>query len=122
MPPLILIRIAIAAVWIYEGLWCKVLGRLPDQQVTAATVPFIGPKFAHLFLIGLGMLECALGIWTLSGWQLWWAALVQTVLLAGMNTCGLIWARRSIHDPAGMLVKNFAFVILMWVAAGLHTF
>ncbi|HUY82501.1 MAG TPA: DoxX-like family protein [Acidobacteriaceae bacterium] len=119
MPPPILIRIAIAAVWIYEGLWCKMLGRRPDQKDTAALVPFVGPGLARMFLVGLGVVECAFGVWTLSGWQLWWAALVQTAALVAMNTAGLIWARRSIHDPAGMLVKNFVFVILMWVAAGL---
>ncbi|HTV05921.1 MAG TPA: DoxX-like family protein [Acidobacteriaceae bacterium] len=120
MPPPILIRIAIAVVWIYEGLWCKVLSRRPEQKDVAALVPFVGPAFAQLFLIGLGVLECAFGVWTLSGWQLWWAALVQTLTLAVMNTCGLTWARRNIHDPGGMLAKNFVFVILMWVAAGLR--
>ena len=119
MPPLILIRVAVAMVWMYEGLWCKILGRVPSQKATAASVPFVGPAYARVFLVGLGALECAFGVWTLTGWHLWWAALVQTILLAGMNTCGLIWARRSIHDPAGMLIKNFVFVILMWVAAGM---
>ena len=120
MPPSILIRTAISIVWMYEGLWCKVLARRPDQEDTAAQVPFVGPGFARIFLVTLGVIECVFGAWTLSGWQLWWAALVQTLTLVGMNTCGLIWARRSIHDPAGMLVKNFVFVVLMWVAAGLR--
>lgn len=119
MPPLIVIRIAIAIVWIYEGLWCKVLDRRPDQQQTAAQVPFVGASLAREFLIGLGVVECAFGLWTLSGWQPWWAALVQTATLVVMNTCGLIWARRTIHDPAGMLAKNFVLVILMWVSAAL---
>lgn len=121
MPPLLLIRIAIALVWFYEGLWCKILGRLPDQESIVKDVPFLGPDLARGFLVGLGFVECALGIWTLAGTQLWWAACAQTVLLVGMNTCGILWARHKIHDPAGMLVKNFVFVILMWVAAGLST-
>jgi hypothetical protein len=28
---------------------------------------------------------------------------------------GLLWARRLIHDPAGMVVKNIAFLVLVWV-------
>jgi hypothetical protein len=59
-----------------------------------------------------------LGFWLLSGWQSWWAALTSTVLLVGMNTCGLLWAREHIEDPGGMLVKNFTLIILTWVAAG----
>jgi uncharacterized membrane protein YphA (DoxX/SURF4 family) len=119
MPPLLLIRIAIALVWFYEGLWCKLLGRVPNQESIVREVPFLGPPIARSFLMGLGVLECVLGIWTFAGNQLWWAAFVQTTLLIGMNACGLLWARRRIHDPAGMLVKNFVFVILIWVAAGL---
>jgi len=29
----------------------------------------------------------------------------------------LLFARELIHDPAGMLVKNFAFLVLVWVSA-----
>lgn len=118
MPPLVLIRIAIALVWFYEGLWCKILGRLPDQELIVKQLPFLRPDAVRGFLVSLGFVECFLGVWTLSGWRPWWAALVQTALLATMNTCGIFWSRRNIHDPAGMLVKNFVFVILMWVAVG----
>ena len=47
------------------------------------------------------------------------AALAQTLLLVTLNANGLIWARHLIHDPGGMVVKNFAFLVLVWVAAGL---
>ena len=29
----------------------------------------------------------------------------------------MLWARRIIPDPAGMIVKNFAFLVLAWVVA-----
>jgi hypothetical protein len=77
MPPPLLVRCAIAAVWVYEGLWCKVLGRTPYQRAIVEAVP----------------------------------------LLVGMNANGLLFARRLIHDPAEMVVKNFVFVVLIWVAA-----
>jgi len=120
MPPVLLIRAAIALVWFYEGLWCKVLGRVPNQAGIVEQVPFLGPRVSHLFLITLGLVECALGFWVLAGWQPWWAALAQTVLLVTMNSIGVTFARRLIHDPPGMLVKNFSFVVLIWVAASLH--
>jgi uncharacterized membrane protein YphA (DoxX/SURF4 family) len=124
MPDPILIRVAIALVWLYEGFWCKILGRLPQQESVVEAVPFFNSQLAHLFLMSLGVLECALGLWVLAGWQLWWAALFQTALLVCLNSAGLYWARREIHDPPGMVVKNFVFVVLMWVAAaqwqGIH--
>ena len=46
-------------------------------------------------------------------------ALTQTLLLVTLNASGVIWARHVIHDPGGMVVKNFAFLILVWVAASL---
>jgi hypothetical protein len=32
---------------------------------------------------------------------------------------GLVWARHIIHDPAGMVVKNAAFLVLVWVCGAL---
>ena len=29
LPPIWLVRLAVAAVWLYEGLWCKLLGGDP---------------------------------------------------------------------------------------------
>jgi hypothetical protein len=116
-PPLLLVRCAIAAVWLYEGLWCKVLGRMPNQKGIVEAVPFLGPARGAVLLPALGVLECGLAAWVLSGWEPLWAAAVQTGLLVGMNANGLLFARRLIHDPAGMVVKNFVFVVLIWVAA-----
>jgi hypothetical protein len=119
MPNLFVIRAAIALVWLYEGLWCKVLGRAPHQEGIVETVPGLTGGQAHVFLLSLGLVECGLGIWVLAGWQPVWAAAAQTALLVGMNTGGVLWARKVIQDPPGMVVKNFAFVMLMWVAAAL---
>ena len=117
MPPPVLVRSAIAAVWLYEGLWCKVLGRLPSQERIVEAVPFLGPTVGPVFLRALGVVESLLGVWVVSGLEPVWAAAVQTALLVGMNANGLLFARKLIHDPIGMVVKNAALVVLMWVAA-----
>jgi hypothetical protein len=117
MPPVLLVRCAIAAVWLYEGLWCKVLGRMPNQKAIVEAVPYLGPIRAEALLPALGVLESALAVWVLSGWEPVWAAVFQTGLLLGMNANGLLFARKLIHDPAGMVVKNFVFLVLVWVAA-----
>ncbi|MGE5277084.1 MAG: DoxX-like family protein [Acidobacteriota bacterium] len=117
LPPLWLIRAAIAAVWLYEGLWCKLLGRERNQLRIVEAVPRLGPSLGPLFLKLLGAAETGLALWTLSGaWPVPCAA-VQTALLVALNTSGLVWARRLIHDPGGMVVKNFAFLVLVWVCA-----
>jgi hypothetical protein len=119
LPPVWLIRFAVAAVWLYEGLWCKLLRREPNQRAIVEAVPRLGPRIGALFLNALGAVEVALALWALSGIAPVWCALAQTLLLATLNANGILWARHLIHDPPGMLVKNFAFLILAWVSASL---
>jgi hypothetical protein len=119
VPPLWFIHVAVAAVWLYEGLWCKVLGRERRQLEIVEAVPYFGPRVAALFLTTLGVAEIGVGLWVLSGIAPGPCALAQTLLLVTLNANGLIWARHLIHDPGGMVVKNFAFLVLVWVAAGL---
>ncbi len=114
-PPLMIIRISVAAVWLYEGLWCKILGRVPSQVDVVTAVPRLGPLFGKPFLKGLGVVEVALAIWVLTGIAPGTCAVAQTALLIGLNANGLIWARHIIHEPLGMVVKNTAFLVLVWV-------
>jgi uncharacterized membrane protein YphA (DoxX/SURF4 family) len=114
-PSLVLIRSSVAAVWLYEGLWCKILGGVPSQSTIVTAVPRFGPRFGRPFLKLLGVVETGLAIWVLSGRAPGLCALVQTALLVTLNVNGLLWARRLIHDPAGMVVKNVAFLVLVWV-------
>lgn len=118
MISLLLPRIAVASVWIYQGLWCKLLGHAPHHQKIAETTPFLNASVAHRLLVALGVLECALGAWAFSGIWAREAAVVQTVLLISMNTVALIRAGNLISDPAGMLLQNCVFLILAWIATG----
>jgi hypothetical protein len=119
LPPSWLIRVAVALVWLYEGLWCKILGREPRQFQVVEAVPRFGPRLGSAFLRLLGTVEVTMAAWALSGWAPLPCAVAQTALLVLLNANGLLWARHLIHDPGGMLVKNFAFLVLAWVAASL---
>ena len=118
VPSLTLIEVAVAMVWLYEGLWCKVLGGSRHELEVVEAAPVFSPTAAALFLRALGVLETMLAVWVLTGWQPLWAAVAQTTLLVSLNTAGITWSRHLIPDPPGMLVKNFAFLVLVWVAAG----
>jgi hypothetical protein len=117
MPPLWLLQAAVAAVWLYEGLWCKVLARSRHEFEVVEQVPFLAASTAHLLLRVLGVVETALGVWVLSGWQPIAAAIAQTALLVGLNSAGIHYSRQRIPDPAGMVLKNAAFLVLAWVTA-----
>lgn len=119
LPPFWLIRAAVAAVWLYEGLWCKLLRGQPHELKVVQAVPHFGPANGAVFLRVLGLAEVALAVWALSATAALACAQAQTLLLVALNGSGLLWARHIIHDPAGMIVKNFAFLVLVWVAASL---
>ena len=119
LPPLLVVRGAVAAVWLYEGLWCKVLGREAHQVEVVEAVPKLGPLVGRRFLLLLGLVESALAVWVMSGVTPGLCAIAQTALLVLLNANGLLWARHIIHDPGGMVVKNVSFLLLAWVAAAM---
>lgn len=118
-PPGILIRICVAAVWLYEGLWCKLLGRTPSQIAVVSAVPKFGARIGPAFLKALGVVEVAIALWAISGATPATCAIVQTALLITLNINGLLWARHLIHEPIGMVIKNAAFLMLVWVSGTL---
>jgi uncharacterized membrane protein YphA (DoxX/SURF4 family) len=118
-PPLVIIRASVAAVWLYEGLWCKLLGRVQSQVQVVTAVPLLGPRFGSPFLKGLGVVEVGLAAWVMAGIAPGVCAIVETTLLIVLNANGLVWARRIIYEPAGMVVKNIAFLVLVWVCGAI---
>lgn len=106
-------RAIIAAVWLYHGLWNKLLGGSSAHAEIVAAVPIGGREL--LFLIGSG--EVVLGLWVLAGWRPRLCAIMQTAALVAMNAGGLFWARELIVDPAMMLVQNAMFTALIWLVA-----
>ena len=93
-PSLAVIRASVAAVWLYEGLWCKLLGRVPQQVEVVTAVPRLGPRFGRTFLKVLGVVEVALGVWVMTGVAPGACAIAQTALLVALNANGLLWARQ----------------------------
>ena len=92
---------------------------MPSQLDVVESVPRLGPQFGRAFLKSLGIVEVAIAVWVVLGIAPGLCAIVQTVLLVVLNVNGLVWARHVIHDPAGMVVKNAAFLILVWVCGAL---
>ena len=119
LPALTVMRAAVAAVWLYEGLWNKVFGRAQREAQVVAAVPRLGPLFGAAFLKVLGVTEVLLAVWVMTGILPGVCAVVQALLLIVLNVNGLLWARHIIHDPAGMVIKNIAFLVLVWATGAL---
>jgi hypothetical protein len=108
---------AVAGVWLYHGLWCKLLRRCPEQVEIVGSVPGLRGKRADLILLGLGVVETALAAWVLSGSKPRLAAGTGTALVLGMNAGGLAFGRRHIPAPRALVLENLAFLGLAWLAA-----
>jgi uncharacterized membrane protein YphA (DoxX/SURF4 family) len=108
---------AVAGVWLYHGLWCKLLDRCPDQVDVVAAVPGLRGKRAKAVLLAIGVVEAGLAVWVVSGRRPRTAAAGGTALVAGMNAGGLVFGRRHIPAAKTMLAENAAFLALAWLAA-----
>ena len=106
---------AIAAVWLYHGVWNKLLAPSGRHAEIVASGPAILGIPSRSLLLFIGAIETLLALWVLSGVRSRWCAIVQTLLLAGMNIGGLVWARNEIADPGGMILQNVAFLVLVWI-------
>jgi hypothetical protein len=105
-------RLAVAGVWAYEGLVCKILGGAADQrEIVSGVLPRRAVRPA---LAALGCAELALAGWVLSGKRPKLAAAVQTGVVAALNTGGLLFGSQAIPDPGRLLTQNAALVALAW--------
>ena len=106
-----------AGVWLYHGLWCKVLGRCEEQLRVLEDLPGMPRRAARPALVALGLAEVALAAWVISGRRARDAAVAETGLLALMNGGGFAFSRRHIAAPKALLAENLAFLAAVWWAA-----
>jgi uncharacterized membrane protein YphA (DoxX/SURF4 family) len=110
-------RAAIAVVWLYQGLWCKLLARCPSHAAIVRALPPPVGSAAALVLTTIGAIEVILAIWVVSGWRSRSAAAAQTMLVIVMNAGGLVWGRSEMADPFGTVVNNVILLTLAWIVA-----
>ena len=96
-------RVIVALVWLYQGLWLKVIAVDPHHLEIVTQVGFSSPLLA-LRLIGAGETLLALGV--LSGLLHRWIALFQIVLIVAMNVSGILFGGGEIAHPAGLIIGN----------------
>jgi uncharacterized membrane protein YphA (DoxX/SURF4 family) len=110
----VLARLAVAAVWLYQGGWCKLVAPNERHLRIVADLPGVGPGHARKMLALVGSVEVVLAAWVLTGRAPRTGAAAQTVLLAAMNGGGLLFSRGTISEPGAMVTQNLALVALIW--------
>ena len=116
------VRVALAAIWAYEGLWLKVVLRDSHElRIVASASAHV--KLPGLWcLVGIGLGETLLAALVLLG--LWPKPLawLQGIALAAMNLGGIFLGGGEIGDPIYLLIHNlptFACVVVYGLAGSL---
>ena len=74
----------IAAVWIANGLFCKVLNLVPRHEQIVARI--LGDDYSRPLTILIGISEIIMAVWILSGYKTKLNAIAQISVVATMNT------------------------------------
>jgi len=105
----LLLRLSVAFVWLYQGLWHKIFEVSAHHR--AIMIQALGETWGPLTMKTLGFFEVTLGVLVLLHYKPKLMALIQVALLIGMNGAGLFFAAKQIPDIGGMLTMNFVFIM-----------
>ncbi len=108
-------RWGVASVWLFHGLFSKVLHGIPRHQQIVARV--VGNDLAAATTFAVGGIEILVGVWVLSGRSPLLCAATQTILLLTMNLLELRFASDLLLAPTAMVCANLGFLALSWVLA-----
>jgi uncharacterized membrane protein len=104
-----LLTIGIAAIWIANGLFCKILNLVPRHQQIVAKI--LGNENSKLFTIVIGCSEIFMAIWIVSNVKSRLNAIVQILIIGTMNTLEfilvpdlLLWGKAN---------AIFAFILIL---------
>lgn len=78
-----LIIIFISAVWLVNGLYCKVLSLVPRHEAIVKRI--LGDGHSRLFTLLIGIAEIAMALWIISGIRPKLNAITQITVIATMN-------------------------------------
>jgi uncharacterized membrane protein YphA (DoxX/SURF4 family) len=110
-------RLILAAVWLHQGLWAKILDGDPSHREIVGRLPGMNEGRARAATIAIGLLETSMAAWVLSGRSPRACAAMQTALMAGFNAGALTFARDRVASPGRLVARNTGLAALAWLAA-----
>ena len=108
----ILAQIGIGSVWVFHGLYSKLLNGIPRHRLIVGKI--LGFGKAGIATRTIGLLELLLGVWAFTGWHPMLCASVQTAAIIAMNTLEILLARELLISAIGMVALNCGFLSLVW--------
>jgi uncharacterized membrane protein YphA (DoxX/SURF4 family) len=109
------LRILIGSVWVFHGLYSKLLDGIPRHRMIVARV--LGDDLAVIATRAVGIAEILLGLWAFSHRWPRACAAVQTLAIVTMNTLEIARAPDLLISAPGMVALNLGFLALGWYSA-----
>ncbi|NLR80106.1 DoxX-like family protein [Chitinophaga eiseniae] len=106
-------NIAIAIVWMVNGLFCKLLNGVPRHELIVSRI--LGLTYASPLTRIIGFLEVLMAVWVLSGIKPRWCTLSQIVLVGVMNILEFFMARDLLLFGSLNIVIAAIFIILLYI-------
>jgi uncharacterized membrane protein YphA (DoxX/SURF4 family) len=85
-----ILTIAIAVVWLINGLFCKLLNLVPRHQLIVSRI--LGEEYSRVATIFIGISETLMFLWIISGIRSRLCAITQIIVVATMNIIEFILA------------------------------
>lgn len=115
-PPIVrALRWGTASVWLFHGLFSKVLSGIPRHQQIVARV--VGQDLSRAATLLVGAIEICIAGWVVSRRAPRACAATQTALLASMNALEIVLARDLLRAPVAMVCANVVFLTFGWILA-----
>lgn len=99
----------IAAIWLTNGLYCKVLNFVPRHQEIVANI--LGVQHPRVLTILIGLAEIMMAIWIVTGILPKINAIIQIALIVTMNILEFIFVPELLLW--GKLNLAFAFLLVL---------
>lgn len=114
------LRCGIAAVWLLNGLLCKVLHLVPRHEAIVARI--LGPAYAGPLTLLIGLAEIGMAVWVLSGRYRRLSVALQIALVLTMNVLEFLLAPDLLlwHQYNVVFAGLFALVLYyygFWLSA-----
>jgi uncharacterized membrane protein YphA (DoxX/SURF4 family) len=109
----ILLKYAIALVWLINGLFCKVFNLVPRHQEIVEAI--LQVQNGRPLTIAIGLAETCMALWILSGYKKKLNAITQIVVIASMNILEAIYAPHLLLW--GKWNGAFAFLFILVIYA-----
>jgi uncharacterized membrane protein YuzA (DUF378 family) len=109
-----LLTFLIAAVWLANGLFCKVLNLVPRHQEIVAEILGLNNYYTRIITITIGISEVIMALWIISRFKAKLNAIAQIIIIAAMNIMEFFLAPDLLLWGKANSIFAFLFILIIY--------